>query len=50
MWKVIWNYNGREGGEKVFAKNYQAQSFAYHMIKNNSWCTRTEVKFVGKAA
>lgn len=47
MWIVKWDYRGRWelGGEKLFEKNYAAQSFAYMMIKKPG-ITRTEVKFV----
>ncbi len=37
MWKVTWNWIGAKGlasGEKVFSKNYQAQSFAYLLMAN----------------
>jgi len=47
MWKVIWNYRGRHGGEKMFAKNYAAQSFANVMIRKGG-ITKVEVKFAGE--
>jgi hypothetical protein len=47
MWLVKWNYRGRweNGGEKLFEKNYAAQSFAYMMIRKPG-ITQTETKFV----
>ena len=47
MWKVVWNYRGRHGGEKVFTKNYAAQSFAHVMIRKGG-ITKVEVKFAGE--
>jgi len=49
MWKVVWNYRGRHGGEKMFAKNYAAQSFANVMIRKDG-ITKVGVKFAGKEA
>jgi hypothetical protein len=47
MWKVTWNYRGRWdlGGEKTFAKNYAAQSFANFMIRKGG-ITQTKVEAV----
>lgn len=47
MWKVVWNYRGRWslGGEKTFAANYAAQSFAAAMIRKPG-ITRTKVERV----
>ena len=46
MWKVIWNYRGRHGGEKMFKNGKSAKYFAHMMIKKGG-ITRVNVEFVG---
>lgn len=45
-WKVIWNYRGHYGGEKLFEKNNAAQAYAQNIFRKPG-VTKTEVKYVG---